>query len=138
MTQAEYLAYEARMMDRMRPRRSVPEDSTPVEKEIPLHDEIIKFCRSQFPPWKYIHARTDKKATISVGANDFTIFLPFGGLLCVECKNATGKLTPSQLVWQKEMQMIGHEVHTIRSFNEFKTLCLTVKKKSEPSEAGQL
>ena len=96
-----------------------PASGDGVISELPLHDEIIRHCNSQCPRWKYIHARTDQKSTIGVGVHDFTIFLPGGRVLCIECKTRLGKLTPEQLAWKLEMEMLGHAVHVVRSFQEF-------------------
>lgn len=94
-----------------------------VEKlEMPLHDRIMKHCEAQWPRWKYIRARPDIASTIAKGAQDFTIFLPRGITVCIECKSATGKLDDDQRSWAKEMQMLGHTVHEVRSFDHFLTI----------------
>jgi hypothetical protein len=92
----------------------------PGEKlEMPLHDKIMQHCAAQFPRWLYIRARSDMASTIAVGAQDFTIFLPGGRVLCVECKSATGKCSPEQAGWHFEMQRLGHHVYIVRSWGEF-------------------
>lgn len=96
-----------------------------VDKEIPLHEQIMKHCDSQFPRWKYIRARSDKESTIGVGAQDFTIFLPGRKLLCVECKAKNGKLSEYQRIWIKEMEMLDHPVHLVFNFDEFLNLTQT-------------
>ena len=95
----------------------VPVDA--VQSEGELHDEIIKHCNAQYPRWKVIHARMDQRSTIAVGAQDFTIFVPAGRTICVECKAKGKKRTPEQLAWAKEMSMLGHDVHCIYSMAEF-------------------
>lgn len=102
------------------PAQPAPGDG--VTSEFPLHEEIVSYCDSQRPRWKYIHARTDKKSTIGVGVCDFVLFLPNGKTACIECKSKTGKLSEAQLIWKKEMEMLGHTVHVIRSFQEFVVL----------------
>lgn len=94
-----------------------PEGAT--QRELPLHDDIIKHCLSQHPRWKYIHANPAARSTIAKGAQDFTIFLPHGRTLCIECKAKDGKLSPDQLAWRLEMEMLGHTVHVIQSMGEF-------------------
>jgi hypothetical protein len=89
-----------------------------IERELKLHDDIIRYCNAQWPRWKYIHARTDQRPTIAVGCQDFTIFAP-GRVLCIECKRADGKPDHDQLIWHKEMEMLGHTVHIVRSLSEF-------------------
>lgn len=101
----------------------------PVNQESELHDEIEAWCLSQHPRVKYIHARMDKRSTIAVGAPDFVLFLLGGRVLCVECKAKQGKLTPEQLAYHKELEMLGHHPIVVRSFEEFKIM---VKPKSKP------
>ncbi len=98
-----------------------------VTKERELHDEIIRYCDSQWPRWKYIHARMDKRSTIAVGAPDFVIFTPGNAemhprVFAIECKRAGQKPTPEQLAWHKEIEMLGHKVHVIYSLAEFKEI----------------
>ena len=90
-----------------------------VSQERKLHDQIMWHCDNQWPRWKYIHARMDKRSTIAVGAPDFVIFLPVSRTLCVECKKKGAKPTTEQLGWHKEMQMLGHKVHVISSIESF-------------------
>lgn len=84
-----------------------------------LHEKIMEHCDKQWPRWKYIHARTDQKSTIGVGVHDFTIYLPGGRLLNIECKTKDGKLTEEQAIWIKELEMLEHPVHIVRSLAEF-------------------
>jgi hypothetical protein len=107
-----------------------------VEREIPLHNQIIEWCNSQFPRVKYIRARSDKKSTIGVGVCDFTLFLPKGVVLCVECKSKTGKLSVEQLAFALEMGRLEHKVHLVTNFDEFLELCHTAKKNAGVNQAG--
>lgn len=84
-----------------------------------LHDQIIAFCNSQWPRWKFIHARMDQKSTVAPGAQDFTIFAPGGQCWCVECKKPGGKMTTEQLAWKKEMDLLGWNVATIYDYSGF-------------------
>lgn len=90
-----------------------------VSDELQLHDEIISYCNKQFPRWKYIHANPSQKSCIAVGAQDFTLFMPGGKLLCIECKAKGGKWSIEQMAWRKEMEMLGHTVVEIVSMQEF-------------------
>lgn len=126
MTLLEYLDHEERV------RRGQPRDqqtiTVPAEdiREVGrggLHEQIIKHCNAQRPRWKYIHSRTDKKSTLDKGVSDFTIFIPRGKVLSVEVKVGSGKLTEEQMAWAKEMEMLGHVVHVVRSFDQFVELC---------------
>lgn len=84
-----------------------------------LHQKIIEHCDKQWPRWKYIHSRTDRKSTIGVGVHDFTVYLPKGRILNVECKAKDTKLTEEQAIWIKELEMLEHPVHIVRSLAEF-------------------
>lgn len=106
-----------------------------VERELELHYQIIRYCNAQWPVWKHIRARSDQPSTIQEGAQDFTIFLPGKRIICIEVKSKDGKLSPSQLAWRTGMQMLEHEVHVVRSFEEFLAL---VKPKPTPFEATQI
>jgi len=96
--------------------------NVPVNAEGKLHEQIMDWCDTQWPRVKYIHARMDQRSCIAVGAQDFTLFLPNGRTLCVECKAKSKKLEPDQRNWHKEMAMVGHKVHTVWSFEDFKSL----------------
>lgn len=113
-TKEQWLRYET---SRAPKKPFNPEGAAPLE--IPLHNRIIKHCREQWPAWKYIHANPVVKSTIGKGCQDFTLFLPSGRILCVECKARDEKPDKDQLIWHKEMEMLGHTVHVVRSFDEF-------------------
>jgi hypothetical protein len=61
----------------------------------------------------------DKKSTLAIGCQDFTIFASNSRVFCFECKARNEKPDIDQLSWHKEMAMLGHEVNVIRSINEF-------------------
>src|SRR5579884_1275692 len=89
------------------------------ERESVLHARIMEYCDSQWPRWKFIHARMDERSTIAVGAPDFTIFIPGGKTLCIECKRKGQKPTVQQSAWRMEMNRIGHDIKLITSMDEF-------------------
>jgi len=91
----------------------------PVIRESKLHDDIIVFCESQWPRWKVVFARSDKKSTLPVGTHDLTIFASAGRTFCLELKVKGNKPDKEQQVWHKELEMIEHKVHVIYSFEEF-------------------
>lgn len=97
-------------------------ENPPVDRESKLHDQILAFCAGRWPRWVTIRCRMDKRSTIAVSAHDITIFLPNGGILCLECKAAKRKLTPEQQAWAKEMEMLGHCVYTVWSFADFESI----------------
>lgn len=90
-----------------------------VRNELDLHAEIIKHCYAQHPRWRFIRSRSDQPSGIAVGAQDFTIFLPRGRVLCIECKSKVGKLDEDQVIWSHELARCGHTVHVVRSMEEF-------------------
>ena len=96
----------------------LPDNPEPVDLESKLHQQIIDYCDAQWPRWKYIRARMDKRSTIGNGVHDFTIFAP-GRVICVECKARNEKLRDDQQIWKKELEMLGIEVHVVRNLEEF-------------------
>ena len=89
------------------------------ELESMLHALIREYCKDQWPRWKYIEGRMDRRSTIAVGAQDFTIFMPDKKVLCVECKRKGCKPDKEQLSWHKEMSMLGHTVYVVHDMAEF-------------------
>lgn len=119
--------YEARQQPVIRNGPAEPE-----QLESTLHDKIMAYCDARWPRWKYIRCRMDRRSTIAVGAQDFTIFgqietqwadgpvrVKESKVWCVECKARNEKPDPEQLAWHKEMEMLGHKVHVVRSMEEF-------------------
>lgn len=106
----------------MAPNRKAPVPEDAPARELPLHNKIIEHCEAQAPKWQYIRANPVTRSTIKKGAQDFTIFASRGRTFCIECKSKDGKLDPDQRIWAKEMEMLGHTVHLIRSYGEFLTL----------------
>lgn len=94
-------------------------ESKGVDSESKLHDDIIKFCNEQFPKWKFIHSRMDKPSSIGVGIQDFTIFAKFPHCLLAECKAGNKKQDQDQLIWAKEMEILGWIVHVFRNMEQF-------------------
>jgi len=105
--------------------KSKPSPSGAAERETGkggLHEQIMDYCNAQWPRWKFIHSRTDRKSTVAVGSHDFTIFLPGGRVECVEAKAKGGKLSNEQLAWAKELSLLGHGVHVVFNLEEFKEI----------------
>lgn len=86
-----------------------------------LHAQIMKWCDSQWPRWKYIHSRTDKRSTVDLGAPDFVIFAP-SRCIVVEAKAKGGKLSREQLNWIAEMKQLGWTVNVVWNVEEFMRL----------------
>lgn len=126
---SDYLAMQARLEHARRSSRREIRDglNTAIQAEREtghggLQEQIMKHCRNQWPKWKFMHARTDKRSGLEEGAEDFTIFLPEGRTLHIETKAKGKKRTPEQNIWAAELRMLGHEVHVCRSIEDFKAL----------------
>lgn len=89
--------------------------------ESELHNKIIKHCRDN--GWIYFHGSMATRTHRTVGEADFCCLLPNGVVLFIECKSATGKLTPQQLALKVWMEKLGHTLHVIRSYSGFIELC---------------
>lgn len=100
-------------------------------RESVQHDQIMAWCDTQWPRWKYVHARTDKPSTLPVGCSDFVIFGPYPICFLVECKTMDGKIGKDQRIWIKEMEMLGWIVNITRSFDEFMARVITEKARVE-------
>lgn len=118
MTSAQVALHEARIAHG-RAKSDHFEDAEPVDLESKLHQQIRDFCDTRWPRWKFIRCRMDKKSTIAKGAQDFTIFGPEGKTILIECKARNEKPDDDQLAWHKELEMAGHHVHTVWSFDGF-------------------
>jgi hypothetical protein len=94
-------------------------DMVPDGQEGKLHEEIEKWCNAQWPRWKILCARRDKRSTLPVGAHDDTVFGPFPFCLLLELKTKSTKQDKDQLIWAKELEMLGWRVQVIRSMAEF-------------------
>jgi hypothetical protein len=107
------------MMARLHGKRAWEPVPDAVSREVEdLHEPIIRWCMSQIPMVPFIHARTDQKSTIGVGAPDFVIFYR-GNAILAECKTATGKVRPEQLGWHMAAEFQGFKVHIVRSMTQF-------------------
>lgn len=123
MTIGEVLAHQARVKLRADGKgRFTVLEIDGCNAEADLHTQIIAHCNAQWPPWNVIHARMDKASTLEAGAPDFTIQLPAGRTLCVECKTKSGKLSEAQRNWAHKAKALGHTVHVVRSLAEFLAL----------------
>jgi hypothetical protein len=93
------------------------QSNPPLEKE--LHRQIMAHCDAQWPRWKYLHSRMDKRPTQDVGVPDFVIALPQGRTLYVEAKRPGEKVSTAQRDWHKEMAKLGHVVYVVHDMKEF-------------------
>ena len=102
------------------PLTSVKRAGTASESEAALHDEIIKFCRKA--GYLYFHGAMGTRTSRTEGEPDFTICLPEGHTLFVECKTKTGKLSPAQQAVHHQASTLGHTFHVVRCIGDFMQL----------------
>lgn len=122
ITESQFLEMTKRIADR---RRKTSEEEPKRRRsqgeamEAKVQEDILTWCRIQWPRWKVLYARTDKKTTIPQGCQDLTVFGPFPLCVLVECKSAKGKRRPDQLSWATEMEGLGWKVEVARSLEDF-------------------
>lgn len=116
MTPVEYMNWLAKQH---KPGTMKPSAFAPVKSESELHRQIIEFCDTREPRWKFIRCRMDMASTIERGAHDFTIYASRGRVFNIECKTAKGKLSNEQRGWAMELDRNGHVVYVVRSLDEF-------------------
>lgn len=107
-------AYEARNA----PKQTAPADACDCEAD--LHTRILYECIGR--GWLAFHGSMAHRTFRTGGEPDFVI-LTDSGVLLVECKSATGKLSPEQMQVAAWAKRLGHTVHVVRSFTQFLTLC---------------
>ena len=89
----------------------------PVTQERDLHYQILEECRRRV--WLPFHGSMAHKARRTPGEPDFIIVTDGGRVLFVECKTKIGKLSTDQLAVAAHAKKLGHEIHVVRSFEEF-------------------
>lgn len=124
-TQAQVNAYNARNAVKAIRNSGQASDCT---DESELHQQIFDECRRR--GWIALHGAMSERSHRTLGEWDFTIIgnrREFGHLnrecfafvLFIECKTRTGKLSPAQQAMHAHAAKLGHQVHTVRSFEEF-------------------
>jgi hypothetical protein len=122
MPRLSLVEYEALLARRPALRPVAPAGGRPgsrrqVPKERAIHDAILAECRRR--GLRVVHSRMDRATTVSLGTPDFIIALPGARTLWLEVKTLHGRLRLEQEAWLMILQTLGHEVHVIRSFEEF-------------------
>jgi len=98
----------------------VNEDAAGEGEEIErLHKPAVAWLRDN--GMAHVYNRPDRKSTATPGAPDLVIVHP-RGILLIEFKTKTGKLSEDQTTWHFLASRAGHKVHVIRSMAEFLTL----------------
>lgn len=93
--------------------------STATKSERDLHNRIIDFCRSK--GWIYLHGSMAFATARTVGEPDFTILADRRRVFFIECKTEMGKLSLAQQSLHAWAKKLGHDIHTVRSFDDFLT-----------------
>jgi len=101
-------------------------DDVPLEKK--LHRDIMDHCDKQWPRWKYVHSRIDKRTRNESGVPDFIIALPMARTLYVEAKRPGEKPSLAQCTWHAEMAKLGHTVQIVHDMAEFLQAVAAAKK----------
>lgn len=96
---------------------SEPPPDPPPEKY--LHRDIMDYCDSQWPRWKYIHSRMDKSSRNAIGTPDFVIALPGRVTIYVEAKRPGEKPTLEQRNFIAELLKLGQLVYVVHDMREF-------------------
>lgn len=124
ITPSQAVEIQARL-DRNRKQQPIPAPETEKQgedRESKVRAEILAFCAKQWPVWLVKSSRPDQRSTVAVGCHDLTIWAPGNRTLAIELKSKTGKKSPAQQVWAKQMQMLDATVHECRSFADFESI----------------
>ncbi len=89
----------------------------PMKSEADLHNAIMDECRAR--GWIFLHGSMAERTHRTAGEPDFIILASGGRTFFVECKSATGKLSPDQQAMRSHAAKLGHTIHIIRSTEEF-------------------
>lgn len=102
-----------------------------------LHNDIMEECDRR--GWLYFHGAMCRRTYRTEGEPDFIILAPPVGssqreangfaprVLLIECKSATGKLSPAQRDVAAHAAKLGHTIHVVRFMQEFKEICACAK-----------
>ena len=111
LTELEYQAY----LRKRTPRQ--PLSGGGVSKESELHADIVDYCKKK--GWIAFHGSMAYSTFRTPGEPDFVILADRSRVFLIECKTATGKLSPEQLAIHAWANQLNHKVYTVRSMAEF-------------------
>jgi hypothetical protein len=117
MTSADLQAIEARRAAKRAAKmpRLFPAQGCDDEGE--LHRQILDECKRR--GWIVFHGSMAHSTFRTPGEPDMVCLTDNGGLLLIEAKTRTGKLSPDQQAIHAWARKLGHTVHVVRSFEEF-------------------
>lgn len=113
MTQSEYAAY----LCRREGDQQIAAVASKAVAEIKLHEQIFAECRRR--GWIAFHGAMSERTHRTLGEPDFVILADAGRTLLVEVKSRDGKLRPEQAAIHAWAAKLGHQVHVVRSLEEF-------------------
>jgi hypothetical protein len=116
MTSIELMNWLARQKAKM---PTILSGDEPCDRESKLRERILEYCDAQRPRWMVEWARSDKRSTLPPGCQDLAIWGPHPLCLLIELKTKTGKLDKDQMIWKNRMNLLGWEVHVVRSWEDF-------------------
>jgi len=89
-------------------------------RESEIHKQISRECHRR--GFQAFHGVMGKRSRRTPGEPDYTIMLPHGKTLWVEVKTSSGNLSDDQERVAAHAWQLGHKVHVVRSFVEFRDL----------------
>ena len=89
-------------------------------RESEIHKQISQECHRR--GLLAFHGAMHKKSARTPGEPDYTVLLPGGKVLLVEVKTTTGNLSEAQERVAGHAWQLGHKVHLVRKFEEFRDL----------------
>lgn len=111
ISHADYLSMQARVA------KKAPDLMAPAcDDEGKLHDEIMDECRKR--GWLAFHGSMAHRTKRTPGEPDVILVMP-GRTLFIELKKKDRKLSTEQLGVEAWLRKLGHELHVVRSFEQF-------------------
>lgn len=115
LSRTEYEILQSRI-DAGRKGRAPAPPKAGCDVESKLHEQIRQACVAR--GWLAFHGSMSHRTHRTEGEPDFILCLP-GRVLFIECKTRTGKLSHEQAATQAWLRKLGHEMHVVRSIEEF-------------------
>lgn len=100
--------------------RGTPKAAAAEGPEEDLHNAILKFCKAM--GWLAFHGSMKHRTKRTLGEPDFTIVMPGGRVIFIECKTEKSDLSDKQREIAEQAARLGHTVHIIRSVAGFRAL----------------